>query len=46
MGARNILGGKAFIFDQPDRIALSALGELSSPSLSDLFVAAMEGNQS
>ena len=46
MGARNILGGKAFIFDQPDRAALSALGQLSAPSLSDLFVAAMEGVQS
>lgn len=45
MGARNILGGKAFIFDQPDRAALSALGQLSAPSLSDLFVAAMEGVQ-
>lgn len=46
MGARNILGGKAFIFDQPDRAALSALGQLSAPSLSDLFVAAIEGVQS
>ena len=46
MGARNILGGKAFIFDQPDRTALSALGALSAPSLSDLFIAAMEGVQS
>lgn len=46
MGARNILGGKAFIFDEPDREALSALGQLSAPSLSDLFVAAMEGVQS
>lgn len=46
MGARNILGGRAFIFDQPDRAALAALGQLTSPSLSDLFVAAMEGDQS
>jgi ABC-2 type transport system ATP-binding protein len=39
---RAILGGKAFIFEDADRASLQALGDVHTPSISDLFVAKME----
>ncbi len=39
IGARSILGGKAIIYEDTPRASLSALGELRTPSVSDLFVA-------
>jgi ABC-2 type transport system ATP-binding protein len=39
LGQRSLLGGKAFIFDDASRQRLVGLGELSTPSLADLFVA-------
>jgi ABC-2 type transport system ATP-binding protein len=39
---RAILGGKAFIFEDADRASLQALGDVQTPSISDLFVAKME----
>jgi ABC-2 type transport system ATP-binding protein len=39
---RAILGGKAFIFEDVDSGRLQALGEVHTPSISDLFVAKME----
>ncbi len=39
IGARSILGGKAIIYEDTPRSSLSALGELRTPSVSDLFVA-------
>ncbi|MEE4660061.1 MAG: ABC transporter ATP-binding protein [Halieaceae bacterium] len=38
---RSILGGKAMIFENADREALATLGELHTPSVSDLFIAKM-----
>lgn len=46
LGSRHILGGKAFIFDRPDRTQLAGLGEFYTPSIADLFVAAIEGEMS
>ena len=46
LGSRHILGGKAFIFDTPDRTKLAGLGEFHTPSIADLFVAAIEGEMS
>ena len=39
IGKRNILGGKAFIFEDVDGGELRDLGDLRTPSVSDLFVA-------
>lgn len=39
LGRRNILGGKAFIFEGLGRGELQGLGEVRTPSVSDLFVA-------
>ena len=39
LGRRNILGGKAFIFEGIGSSELQELGELRTPSVSDLFVA-------
>ncbi len=39
IGKRSILGGKAFIYEGIDRDVLAPLGELRTPSVSDLFVA-------
>lgn len=39
---RTILGGKAFIFEDVELASLQALGEVHTPSISDLFVAKME----
>jgi ABC-2 type transport system ATP-binding protein len=43
IGKRNILGGKAFIFEGMSRGELAGLGELRTPSVSDLFVAKVGG---
>jgi ABC-2 type transport system ATP-binding protein len=43
IGKRNILGGKAFIFEGMNRGELEGLGELRTPSVSDLFVAKVGG---
>ena len=39
---RQSFGRSLFLFDRPDRAQLSALGELRTPSISDLFVAMIE----
>ncbi|MEM9316964.1 MAG: ABC transporter ATP-binding protein, partial [Pseudomonadota bacterium] len=39
IGKRSILGGNAFIFEGADQAELRGLGELRTPSVSDLFVA-------
>jgi ABC-2 type transport system ATP-binding protein len=38
---RTILGGKAMIFEDAEIMELQALGELHTPSISDLFIAKM-----
>ncbi|WP_439101113.1 ABC transporter ATP-binding protein [Congregibacter sp.] len=43
IGKRNILGGKAFIFETATAGELAGLGELRTPSVSDLFVAKVGG---
>jgi ABC-2 type transport system ATP-binding protein len=43
IGRRNILGGKAFIYENLSRGELAGLGELRTPSVSDLFVAKVGG---
>ncbi len=43
IGKRNILGGHAFIFEGLGRAELAGLGELRTPSVSDLFVAKVGG---
>ena len=40
---RQLFGRSLFIFDRVDRARLEALGEVRTPSLSDLFVALMGG---
>ena len=46
LGAHSILGGKAIIYEGIDRASLAPLGELRTPSVADLFVAMMGGDQS
>ena len=41
LSERSILGGKAMIFEDVDRSALKELGQLHTPSISDLFIAKM-----
>ncbi len=43
VGSRNILGGKAIIYQGIEREILQSLGELRTPTVSDLFVATIEG---
>jgi ABC-2 type transport system ATP-binding protein len=43
VGARSILGGKAIIYEGISRDLLEPLGELRTPSVSDLFVAKVGG---
>jgi ABC-2 type transport system ATP-binding protein len=43
IGSRNILGGKALIYEGVPRHLLSPLGELRTPSVSNLFVAKVAG---
>lgn len=45
VGAHSILGGKALIYEGIDRASLAPLGDLRTPSVSDLFVAMMGGEQ-
>ncbi|MBT4519850.1 MAG: ABC transporter ATP-binding protein [Halieaceae bacterium] len=44
VGKRSILGGSAFIYQDIDREVLAPLGELRTPSISDLFVAKIGGD--
>lgn len=43
IGTRNILGGKAFVYEDVARAQLEGLGELRTPSVSDLFMAKVGG---
>lgn len=43
IGKRNILGGKAYIFEGMAPSNVSSLGELRTPSVSDLFIAKVGG---
>ena len=43
IGSRTILGGKAMIYEGISRDILESLGELHTPSVSDLFVAKVGG---
>lgn len=43
VGSRSILGGKAIIFEETARELLEPLGELRTPSVSDLFIAKIGG---
>jgi ABC-2 type transport system ATP-binding protein len=45
VGKRSILGGKAFIYEGIERESLASLGELRTPSVSDLFVAKVGGER-
>ena len=45
LGERSILGGKAFIYEGIDREVLEPLGDLRTPSVSDLFVAKVGGER-
>jgi ABC-2 type transport system ATP-binding protein len=44
VGKRSILGGKAIIYEGIDPESLAPLGEIHTPSVSDLFVAKVGGN--
>jgi ABC-2 type transport system ATP-binding protein len=46
LGERSILGGKALIYEGVERELLAPLGELRTPTISDLFVAKISGGQS
>jgi len=43
MQERQLLGRSAFLFDGADRTQLTALGEVRTPSIADLFVAILGG---
>jgi ABC-2 type transport system ATP-binding protein len=43
IGTRNILGGKAFLYEDVTPEQLAGLGELRTPSVSDLFMAKVGG---
>jgi len=45
IGERTILGGKAIIYEGVERSLLEPLGELRTPSVSDLFVAKVGGEE-
>ena len=45
LGSHSILGGKSVIYQDVDRESLAPLGELRTPSVSDLFVAMMGGDK-
>ncbi|MFV8818104.1 ABC transporter ATP-binding protein [Haliea sp. E17] len=44
LGSHSILGGRAIIFEGLERSTLAPLGELRTPSISDLFVAMVGGD--
>lgn len=46
MFERNLFGRHIFLYENVDRDQLSALGELRTPSVADLFVATMSGGES
>ena len=46
IGERTILGGKAMIYEGVDRASLEKLGEVRTPTISDLFVAKIGGEHS
>jgi ABC-2 type transport system ATP-binding protein len=46
MHERQVFGGSILLFDGVDRQRLAALGDVRTPSIADLFVAAMMVNQS
>jgi ABC-2 type transport system ATP-binding protein len=42
---RQVFGRSVFLFDRPDRQRLSALGEVRTPGIADVFVAVMSNSQ-
>jgi ABC-2 type transport system ATP-binding protein len=42
---RQVFGRSVFLFDNPDRAQIAALGEARTPSIADLFVAMIGGQQ-
>ena len=42
---RQVFGRSVFLFDNPDRTQISVLGEARTPSIADLFVAMIGGQQ-
>src|SRR4051812_25669002 len=42
---RQVFGRSVFLFDSPDRTQITALGEARTPSIADLFVAMIGGQQ-
>jgi ABC-2 type transport system ATP-binding protein len=45
MSERQVFGRTVMLFDHVDRAQLSAMGEVRTPSIADLFVAVMSNNQ-
>src|SRR5690606_2425394 len=45
MHERQVLGRSVFLFDRPDRDKLKSLGEARTPSIADLFVAMIAGQE-
>jgi ABC-2 type transport system ATP-binding protein len=45
MHERQVFGRSVFLFDRPDPAQISALGEARTPSIADLFVAMIGGQQ-
>jgi ABC-2 type transport system ATP-binding protein len=45
MHERQVFGRSVFLFDRPDPAKISALGEARTPSIADLFVAMIGGQQ-
>ncbi len=45
MHERQVFGRSVFLFDRPDRAQISAIGEARTPSIADLFVAMLGGQQ-
>ncbi|MGH8176258.1 MAG: ABC transporter ATP-binding protein [Steroidobacter sp.] len=45
MHERQVFGRSVFLFDRPDRVQLAALGEARTPSIADLFVAMIGGQE-
>jgi ABC-2 type transport system ATP-binding protein len=42
---RQVFGRSVFLFDRPDRDKLRTLGEARTPSIADLFVAMITGQE-
>ncbi len=45
MHERQVFGRSVFLFDRPDRVQLASLGEARTPSIADLFVAMIGGQE-